>query len=45
MENINLIAFGTFGSPNGFTQTFFLGKPFKGIKAFDIRGGLKILHI
>lgn len=43
MENINLIAFGTFGSPNGFTQTFFLGKPFKGIKAFDIRGGLKIL--
>lgn len=43
MENINFIAFGTFGSPNGFTQTFFLGKPFKGIKAFDIRGGLKIL--
>jgi hypothetical protein len=43
MENINLIAFGTFGSPNGFTQTFFLGKPIKGIKAFDIRGGLKIL--
>ena len=42
MENINLIAFGTFGSPNGFTQTFFLGKPFKGIKAFDIRAGLKI---
>ena len=43
MKNINLLAFGTFGSPNGFTQTFFLGKPIKGIKAFDIRGGLKIL--
>ncbi len=25
MSNINLIAFGTFGNPNGFKQTFFLG--------------------
>lgn len=43
MKNINLIAFGTFGSPNGFTQTFFLGNPIKGIKAFDLRGILKLL--
>lgn len=42
MKNINLIAFGTFGSPNGFTQTFFSGSPIKGIRAFDIRGGIKI---
>ena len=43
MKNINLIAFGTFGSPNGFTQTFFLGNPIKGIKAFDLRGIIKLL--
>ncbi|MBK9564530.1 MAG: hypothetical protein IPO37_04900 [Saprospiraceae bacterium] len=42
MKNINLIAFGTFGSPNGFTQTFFSGSLIKGIRAFDIRGGIKI---
>ena len=43
MKHINLIAFGTFGNPNGFTQTFFLGNPIKGIKTFDIRGVLKLL--
>lgn len=42
MSNICLIAFGTFGNPNGFTQTFFLGNPIKGIKAFDIRGSILI---
>lgn len=43
MKNINLLAFGTFGSPNGFTQTFFLGDPIKNIKVFDIRGILKLV--
>ena len=42
MSNISLIAFGTFGNPNGFTQTFFSGNPVKGIKAFDIRGSILV---
>ena len=25
ITNVNLIAFGTFGSPNGYRQTFFTG--------------------
>ena len=43
-KNINLIAFGTFGAPNGFTQTIFLGNPVlqKSIKTFDVRGQLII---
>ncbi len=37
-SNINLIAFGTFGNPNGFTQTFFAGNSnlAKSIRTFDI---------
>lgn len=42
MSNVNLIAFGTFGNPNGFTQTFFAGNPIKDIKTFDIRGSILI---
>ncbi len=44
-KNVNLIAFGTFGNPNGFTQTFFSGNPVltKSIKTFDIRGQVLIL--
>jgi hypothetical protein len=34
-NNIHLIAFGTFGNPNGFKQSFFHGKPLK-IKTFDL---------
>ncbi len=36
--NINLIAFGTFGNPNGFKQTFFVGNKDlqKSIKPFDL---------
>lgn len=36
--NINLIAFGTFGNPNGFKQTFFIGQKelFKSVKSFDL---------
>lgn len=36
--NINLIAFGTFGNPNGFKQTFFVGQKelFKSVKSFDL---------
>lgn len=43
-NNINLIAFGTFGNPNGFTQTSFKGNPIveKKIKNFDIRGTISI---
>lgn len=39
MENsINLIAFGTFGNPNGFKQTFFVGSKelAKSVKTFDL---------
>lgn len=37
-NNINLIAFGTFGNPNGFTQTFFIGNSniSKSVRTFDI---------
>lgn len=37
-NNINLIAFGTFGSPNGFQQTFFVGDVSleKSVKTFDL---------
>lgn len=37
-NNINLIAFGTFGNPNGFRQTFFIGNRelSKSIKTFDL---------
>ena len=37
-NNINLIAFGTFGSPNGFKQTFFVGNKdlAKSVKTFDL---------
>jgi hypothetical protein len=37
-SNINLIAFGTFGNPNGFKQTFFVGQKelFKSVKSFDL---------
>lgn len=37
-KNINLIAFGTFGNPNGFRQTFFIGNRelSKTVKAFDL---------
>lgn len=41
MSSVNLIAFGTFGSPNGFTQTFFAGNPVS-VKTFDIRGSILI---
>src|SRR5690606_35223878 len=43
-NSINLIAFGTFGNPNGFTQTFFTGDPNiqNNIKTFDIRGSILI---
>ena len=36
--NINLIAFGTFGNPNGFKQTFFIGNKelSKAVKTFDL---------
>ena len=35
---INLIAFGTFGNPNGFKQTFFVGSNdlAKSVKTFDL---------
>ncbi|PQA92800.1 hypothetical protein SAMN05421796_11015 [Chryseobacterium piscicola] len=42
MRNINLIAFGTFGDPNGFTQTYFSGDPSNTVKAFDIRGSIRL---
>ena len=37
-NNINLIAFGTFGNPNGFRQTFFIGNRelSKSVKTFDL---------
>lgn len=37
-NNINLIAFGTFGNPNGFRQTFFSGNEelAKVVKTFDL---------
>lgn len=37
-NSINLIAFGTFGNPNGFKQTFFVGSKelSKSIKTFDL---------
>lgn len=37
-NNINLIAFGTFGNPNGFRQTFFIGNGelLKYIRTFDL---------
>lgn len=37
-DNINLIAFGTFGNPNGFRQTFFIGNKELSdkIKTFDL---------
>lgn len=37
-NSINLIAFGTFGNPNGFKQTFFVGNKelAKSIKSFDL---------
>lgn len=41
MGSVNLIAFGTFGNPNGFTQTFFAGNPVS-VKTFDIRGSILI---
>lgn len=41
MSNVNLIAFGTFGNPNGFTQTFFAGNPVS-VKTFDIRGPILV---
>lgn len=41
MSSVNLIAFGTFGNPNGFTQTFFAGTPVA-IKTLDIRGSILI---
>ena len=41
MNSVNLIAFGTFGNPNGFTQTFFAGNPVS-IKTFDVRGSILI---
>ncbi len=38
-NNINLIAFGTFGNPNGFKQSFFKGNKelAKNVKAFDLK--------
>lgn len=38
VNSINLIAFGTFGNPNGFKQTFFVGSKelAKSVKAFDL---------
>lgn len=41
MSSVNLIAFGTFGNPNGFTQTFFAGNPLL-VKTFDIRGSIRV---
>jgi hypothetical protein len=41
MSSVSLIAFGTFGNPNGFTQTFFAGTPVE-IKTLDIRGAVLI---
>lgn len=37
-KNINLIAFGTFGNPNGFRQTFFIGRKelSQVVKTFDL---------
>jgi len=37
-SHINLIAFGTFGNPNGFRQTFFVGSKelAKSVKTFDL---------
>ena len=37
-HSINLIAFGTFGNPNGFKQTFFIGNQSfaKHVKTFDL---------
>ena len=37
-RNINLIAFGTFGNPNGFRQTFFIGNKelSERVKTFDL---------
>ncbi len=37
-NSINLIAFGTFGNPNGFKQTFFVGSKelAKSVKTFDL---------
>lgn len=42
MSNISLLAFGTFGSPNGFTQTFFSGKKIENVKTFDIRASILV---
>lgn len=38
-QHINLLAFGTFGSPNGFTQSFFAGNNnlARSIKTFDLK--------
>jgi hypothetical protein len=38
-SNINLIAFGTFGNPNGFKQTFFKGNKelAKSVRTFDLK--------
>lgn len=38
VNSINLIAFGTFGNPNGFKQTFFVGNKdlSKSVKTFDL---------
>lgn len=41
MKSVSLIAFGTFGNPNGFTETFFAGSPI-GVKTFDIRGSILV---
>lgn len=45
-RNINLIAFGTFGNPNGFRQTFFIGNKELSdkVKTFDLNtNAIKLL--
>lgn len=45
-NNINLIAFGTFGNPNGFRQTFFIGNKELSdkVKTFDLNtNAIKLL--
>lgn len=45
-KNINLIAFGTFGNPNGFRQTFFIGNKELSdkVKTFDLNtNAIKLL--
>ena len=45
-NNINLIAFGTFGNPNGFRQTFFIGNKelSEKVKTFDLNtNAIKLL--